>query len=70
MSVVCCRHVYLTKKTMVTRTTMMMSTTRVTTTPMMTPVEPRFDSVLLAVVAPFGVAGSAVVVVTAMTKPF
>ena len=63
--------------------TRMMSTTRVTTTPMMTPAEPPFllGSMLLSVVAPFGVVGAAVVapfgvagaavglVVAAMTKP-
>ena len=63
---------YLTKMTMMIMTTRTMSTTRVTTTPMMTPVEPPFvfGSMLLAVVAPFGVAGAGVdLVVTAMTKP-
>ena len=69
MSGVCIRRMYLTKMTMMTR---MMTTTRVTTTPMMTPVEPSFflESVFLAVVAPLGVAGAAVVlVVAATTKP-
>ena len=64
------------KMTMMIMTTRTMSTTRVTTTPMMTPVEPPFvfGSMFLAVVAPFGVAGSGsgagvVLVVAAMTKP-